>query len=420
MALRTRLIAIAFAGLTVATAVHAQEDGTVRLLRVEATASGARVVLSGALEVPRYAVRSRDEGRVVVLEVAGAEPAADGMTVRGSAPLIERTTSSQTDRGLRLELGLRAEVNHRVEASPGQIVLLLDRVGAPSPHGAGGGEVLTVSGVHVEQRDGRDRVVVQLSGPGEFRVRERPGEASRLFIADATLEGGVDQSLRVDDRRMGAVRGVEVRQDERRVVVEVDRDRRARGTAIREGDRIVWLFTVPRATTGRPAARTVARDPDLFAEDAGDGAAETEVVSEEVAAFLTDVPLQIGRARDDRRYRGRRIDLDFHNADIHNILRLIAEVGGVNIVTSDDVEGTITIRMRNVPWDQALDVILQAKGLGMVRRGNLIRVAPLEALEKEREAAIARQKQQIQLAPLETRLIPVSYATADELSPRVQ
>ena len=69
--------------------------------------------------------------------------------------------------------------------------------------------------------------------------------------------------------------------------------------------------------------------------------------------------------------------------------------------------------MRDVPWDQALDVILQAKGLGMERRGNLIRVAPQDVLEKERELAIARQKQQVELAPLETRLVPVSYATAD-------
>jgi type IV pilus assembly protein PilQ len=89
-------------------------------------------------------------------------------------------------------------------------------------------------------------------------------------------------------------------------------------------------------------------------------------------------------------------------------------------VTGDDVSGSITIRMRNVPWDQALDVILQAKGLGMVRRANLIRVAPLSTLEKEREAAIARRKQQEQLAPLETRLIPVSYATAQNLSPQVK
>jgi type IV pilus assembly protein PilQ len=76
--------------------------------------------------------------------------------------------------------------------------------------------------------------------------------------------------------------------------------------------------------------------------------------------------------------------------------------------------------MRDVPWDQALDVILQAKALGMVRQGNLLRVAPLAQLEQEREAAIARQKQQQQLAPLETRLVPVSYATATNLQPRVR
>ena len=87
----------------------------------------------------------------------------------------------------------------------------------------------------------------------------------------------------------------------------------------------------------------------------------------------------------------------------------------MNIVTADDVSGTVTIRMRNVPWDQALDVVLQAKGLGMVRQGNLIRVAPLGELEKERELAIARRKQELELAPLETRLIPVSYAQAEEL-----
>ena len=84
---------------------------------------------------------------------------------------------------------------------------------------------------------------------------------------------------------------------------------------------------------------------------------------------------------------GRRIDLDLKDADIHNVLRLLADVGQVNVVTADDVQGTVTIRMRNVPWDQALDVVLQSKGLGMVRAGNMMRVAPLADLEKERENA---------------------------------
>jgi type IV pilus assembly protein PilQ len=92
----------------------------------------------------------------------------------------------------------------------------------------------------------------------------------------------------------------------------------------------------------------------------------------------------------------------------------------VNIVTADDVSGNVTIRMRNVPWDQALDVVLQAKGLGMVRGGNLIRVAPLATLQKERELRLAAAKQEYELTPLETRLIPVSYAQADELQARAK
>jgi type IV pilus assembly protein PilQ len=135
---------------------------------------------------------------------------------------------------------------------------------------------------------------------------------------------------------------------------------------------------------------------------------------------LSDVPLQVGPARSQPKYSGRRIDLDLKNADIHNILRLLSEVGNVNIITSDDVQGSVTIKMKAVPWDQALDVILSAKGLGLVKRGNLLRVAPQSVLEKERELAIARQKQRIELAPLETRLIPVSYATAEDLSGRAK
>jgi len=129
-------------------------------------------------------------------------------------------------------------------------------------------------------------------------------------------------------------------------------------------------------------------------------------------------PALFGQARD--RYTGRRIDLDLKDADIHNVLRLLADVGHVNIVTADNVTGTVTIRMRNVPWDQALDVIMQAKALGVVRQANMLRVAPLTELEKEREMTIARLKQETQLAPVETRLIPVSYASATDISHRAK
>ena len=121
-----------------------------------------------------------------------------------------------------------------------------------------------------------------------------------------------------------------------------------------------------------------------------------------------------------KRYTGRRIDLDFKGADIHNILRLLADVGQVNVIVADDVRGEVTIKMRDVPWDQALDVVLRSKGLGSVREGNLLRVAPLALLEKELEAEIARQKQIADVLPIETRLIGVSYAEASQLMDKIR
>jgi type IV pilus assembly protein PilQ len=121
-----------------------------------------------------------------------------------------------------------------------------------------------------------------------------------------------------------------------------------------------------------------------------------------------------------KRYTGRRIDLDFKGADIHNILRLLADVGQVNVIVADDVRGEVTIKMRDVPWDQALDVVLRSKGLGSVREGNLLRVAPLALLEKELEAEIARQKQIADVLPIETRLIGVSYAEAGQLMDKIR
>jgi type IV pilus assembly protein PilQ len=126
------------------------------------------------------------------------------------------------------------------------------------------------------------------------------------------------------------------------------------------------------------------------------------------------------RAQEQRPYSGRRVDLDFQSADIHSILRLLADVGHVNIVTADDVSGSVTIRMNNVPWDQGLDVVLSAKGLGMVRSGNLIRVAPLAALQKERELRIAQQRAELDLMPLEMRLIQISYAKAEDIQQRAR
>jgi type IV pilus assembly protein PilQ len=119
-------------------------------------------------------------------------------------------------------------------------------------------------------------------------------------------------------------------------------------------------------------------------------------------------------------YTGRKISLDFKDADIKNILRLIAEVSNLNIIAGDEVTGKITMRLVDVPWDQALDVVLQSRSLGKTQVGNVVRIAPLDTLKREDQAELEAKRAKERLEDLVTELIPVNYGTAKEIAPQVK
>lgn len=121
-----------------------------------------------------------------------------------------------------------------------------------------------------------------------------------------------------------------------------------------------------------------------------------------------------------RKYHGKRISIDFKNADIHDVLQLIADVSKVNIITADNVSGSITMKLRNVQWDKALDVILKTKNLGKEVLGNIIRIAPLQTLSEEYTARLEMKKKAEENIPMGVRLIPVNYARAEELVEQIK
>jgi len=127
-----------------------------------------------------------------------------------------------------------------------------------------------------------------------------------------------------------------------------------------------------------------------------------------------------GSITEQQAFTGEKISLDFQDADINDILRLIAEVGKVNIIAGGDVQGKITTRMTDVPWDQALDVILKINGLAQERSGNIIRVAPLEKFTNERQERLKAQVTEVQAEPLVTRIVPANYAAAKDLRPNLE
>lgn len=119
-------------------------------------------------------------------------------------------------------------------------------------------------------------------------------------------------------------------------------------------------------------------------------------------------------------YTGKRVSLEFQDASVQDVLRLIADVSKLNIIIADDVKGTLTLKLVDVPWDQALDIILTSKGLDKVQHGNILRVAPIESLKKEREIALANDKAAKQLEPLRLKLFNVNYATAADMQNRIK
>lgn len=129
---------------------------------------------------------------------------------------------------------------------------------------------------------------------------------------------------------------------------------------------------------------------------------------------LPDEP-QAG-TRDEFGYTGEKLSLNFQNIEVRAVLQLLADFTGMNLVTSDTVSGNLTLRLKNVPWDQALDIILKSKGLAMRQSGNVMMVAPAAEIAAREKQELEAQKQLVELEPLYTEIVEIRFAKADQLA----
>lgn len=119
-------------------------------------------------------------------------------------------------------------------------------------------------------------------------------------------------------------------------------------------------------------------------------------------------------------FTGERLSLNFQNIEVRAVLQLIADFTGFNLVATDTVTGSVTLRLRNVPWDQVLDIILKAKGLAIRKDGNVMLVAPTEEIAAREKLELESQQQVTELSPLRTEFIQINYAKAGDLSALIQ
>jgi len=138
------------------------------------------------------------------------------------------------------------------------------------------------------------------------------------------------------------------------------------------------------------------------------------------AVFTVDVKPVIEKADekkvDEFGYSGEKLSLNFQNIDVRAALQVLADFTGLNFVVSDTVKGSLTLRLKDVPWDQALDLIVDAKNLAVRRKGNVITVAPAPEVAAKEKANLEATKAVIELEPLVSELIQINYAKADDIA----
>jgi type IV pilus assembly protein PilQ len=115
-------------------------------------------------------------------------------------------------------------------------------------------------------------------------------------------------------------------------------------------------------------------------------------------------------------YQGEKLSLNFQNIEVRSLLQVIADFTNFNVVTSDTVSGSLTLRLKDVPWDQALDIILQAKGLGLRKSGNVIWIAPKDEIAIKENAELEASKKKTELEPVRTQGFQLNYTKAEDVA----
>jgi len=265
-----------------------------------------------------------------------------------------------------------------------------------APAGAPQAELLDLGFVETA-RGGR--IHIKLSRGAQFAVDRPDDRGAVLTLTGVRLPKRLERSLDTSalETPIKMISAFPVPGDGQRVRVVVAADGALTERAERVADGLLWHLEAKGTRT------------------------EEVAVSNRAAGFTTE-PVEVAAqtATGRTRYVGKKVSFEFKDIDIHNLLRVIAEVSKKNFVVADDVTGKITIRLRNVPWDQALDIILASKGLGKEEIGDIVRVAPLKTLEDEARSREERKKALRRQEELVVQLIPVNYAAAGEMASRVK
>ena len=339
-----------------------------------------RVTLTLSGPAPAPVVFSVDKPARLSLDLAGTKLALTERFKRVSSGKVRSVAAAEAQGRTRIVIELSELVPYDVRTDGNTVLIdiqglknLAGPLIAPAGSAAPNSQILSLDFRRGEKGEGR--VVVKLGNPRTVvDVRE---ESGRVLAQFRNTEISADQLKRLDVLDFATP------------VKFIDVTRVGRDTNV---------YLTPVA--GSDFEQVAYQAQDLFTLEL------QPVVKDEAEAAK----------RKEQVFVGERISLSFQNIDVRSLLQIIGDVSGNNVVISDGVKGELAMRLVNVPWDQALDIILKTKGLGMQQQGNVMLMAPLEEIAARSKAEGEATKQKDEGAPLRSEIIQVNYAKASDMA----
>jgi type IV pilus assembly protein PilQ len=321
-----------------------------------------------------------------------------------SADTRSQPSAGQTESRVKI-----AEAKESVNPDPGK------RGGEPMPQAmeekSSMPKATEITDISFDRGPGIVKIVVKGNGsmsPSVFTLTNR----IVVDIPDVEMKTVVPSTV------MSPVKGLRAgkHKDRTRLVVDLSGSREFDVLSVK--DSIVIAFKAPEAAVDvvrneMPSGADVSQEPEKFQEQKRPLPAEMKTAEEKTEAREIET-LAEGK------YTGAKISLDFQDSDIVPIFRLLSDISGYNIVVDPGVKGKLTMKLINVPWDQALDLILRTFSLGKVVEGNIIRIAALSVFAKENDEKAKAREAEAKAEPLETRFFLVSYASVKDVEKAIK
>ena len=325
--------------------------------------------------------------------------------------------------------------------SPARIVLDLPGVTSELPRKNVAIDVGPVQSLTALDAEGRTRIVVNLATPVPYRVQSQ-GDRISIAINESAVTSplAVPAPVAPPSAAPSTAKGPELRgidfqrgpAGEGRVLVKLPRPD-TRATVAEQGGKVVVevldaslparlrrrldvvdfgtpVVAIESQPQGRDVAITIqpTKDYEYLAYQVN------ELFTIEFRTLTQEQ--QERKRRDQITFSGDRLTLNFQDIEVRAVLQLLADFTGLNLVASDSVKGNVTLRLKNVPWDQALDIILKSKGLTMRQKGNVIMIGPTEEVMAREEQELAATQKIEELVPLRTENIQINYAKATDIA----